>query len=185
MPEFVLHNSIKNGNKSIKYVEMNECKAFDISKRGVTTIYTDALSECNAVAVIAKTIDNGIIAILSHFKPTKDGAITQSAQIGEKLIQQKNKLDLSAKPYVFFNVRGYTDETNNLKPSPNYIFSEIRKVLDNFFKQGYKEAVVPYQNVKRPAFFSSANIFQFDPKNTNHLKMTTVGEKEHFIDLKF
>lgn len=185
MPEMVLATAVRNGDKSIVHVGMNECAAARISESGVNTIFTDALSGCNSVGVVAKAIDGKPVAILSHYTPLPESRRRQCEALQKQLETYDYYLDKSVQPNVFFNVRGYTDEAGTLQPQPNQIFDEIRNVFDKFFKQGYKETVTPYQNVSRPAFFSSANIFQFDKKNLSSLKMTTVGEKERFLDLKY
>ena len=66
----------------------------------------------------------------------------------------------------------------------NNIFEKIRAVMDKFFNKNYDEDIILYQGKNRPPFFSSANIFQFDTKNPNKVKMTTVGENEYFFDLE-
>lgn len=60
---------------------------------------------------------------------------------------------------------------------------KLKKLLTKFFNRDVALEVTPYKNKNRPAFFSSANIFQFDKTNINHVKITNVGEKEHFVDL--
>ncbi len=185
MPEMVLSNAIRSGNKKIVHVGMNESAAVRISQRGVNTVYTDALAGCNSVGVITKTVDGKPLIVLSHYTPLPESVKRQCAAIDKQLSVYDSYIDKSVKPDIFFNVRGYTDLDGILKPQPNNIFDEVRNVLSRFFPKGVKETVTPYPNSKRPAFFSSANIFQFDSKNLNKLKMTTVGEKEHFIDLNY
>lgn len=185
MPEMVLTCAKRSGDKSIVQVGMNECVAARISEGGINTVFTDSLSGCNAVGVVAKALDGKPVVILSHYTPLPESRRLQCEALNKQLSTYDYYLDKTTKPDVFFNVRGYTDESGVLKPQPNQIFDEIRNVLNKFFKQGFTETITPYQNVKRPAFFSSANIFQFDSKNLNKLKITNVGEKERFLDLKY
>ncbi|MBS5802452.1 MAG: hypothetical protein KIC80_05490 [Brachyspira sp.] len=180
MPEIVLAKMERNGNKNVIYVGMNECKSAKILPDGVDTIYTDAIASCNAIGIIMKGKNGKPVALLSHYKPSANelqaSAIAKELQIYEPLI------DKAYMSKVFYNVPGY-ESNGDLKPCVNNVFGKVRQVLDKFFNRNYEEKVTLYKSQNRPPFFSSANIFQFDPQDSSKLKMTTVGEKEHFIDL--
>ena len=154
MPEMVLSSMIRNGDKKIIQVGMNECKAARILPERIHTIYTDGLAGCNSIGIISKGKDGNPIAILSRYTPLP----------------------------VSQTVPGYLDE-GQLKPCVNNVFEKIRAVLEKFFNNNYEEQIILYQNRNRPAYFSSANIFQFDPKDLSKCKMTTVGEKEFFFNM--
>jgi len=76
-----------------------------------------------------------------------------------------------------------TESYGKLCAVPNPIIEKLKTLLAKFFPQGNTIEITPYKNSKRPAFFSSANIFQFNPSDINKLKITNVGENERFIDL--
>ncbi len=187
MPEMRLQNAINAGDKSIVHVSMNESAAVRILRGCINTVYTDALASCNAVGVIAKGKDGCPVAILSHYTPLPLSVLNQIKALEKQLKTYDYWIDKDVKPQVFFNIRGYQrpDNPQELITGSNPILSGVRRMLSKFFPNGITETVVPYQNNKRPAYFSSANIYQFDPENLNKLKVTTVGEKEHFIDLQF
>lgn len=182
MPEMVLAKMIREGNPNIISVGMNECKAVRILPDRIHTIYTDGLASCNSVGVVMKGKDGNPIAILSHYTPLPVSKDLQASTLDKQLATYDYFIDKSKKPKLFFNVPGYQYE-GELKPCVNNIFEKIRKVMDKYYNKNYDEQIILYQGKNRPPFFSSANIFQFDTKNPNKLKMTTVGEKEHFIDL--
>lgn len=184
MPEMVLAKAIRDGNKNIVHVGMNECSAVRILPNKINTIYTDALAGCNSVGVVAKGLDGNPIAILSHYTPLPVSRQNQASSIAKQLDVYDYYIDKTVKPKVFYNVRG-REVNGQFEPCGNAIMGELRNVFNKFFKNGYEEKVMPYQNAGRPGFFSSANIFQFNPSKTSELKITAVGEKEHFIDLKY
>lgn len=184
MPEMVLAKMIREGDKKIVHVGMNECKAVQILPDKIHTIYTDALASCNSVGIIMKGKDGNPVAILSHFIPSASSNELQASSIKYQIETLNPLIDKTNKPKVFYNVPGYESE-EGLKPCVNNIFGKIREALDKFFNKNYDEQIIPYKTKNRPPFYSSANIFQFDTGNPNKLKMTTVGEQEHFIDLNF
>lgn len=184
MPEMVLAKMIREGDKKIVHVGMNECKAVQILPDKIHTIYTDALASCNSVGIIMKGKDGNPVAILSHFIPSASSNELQASSIKYQIETLNPLIDKTNKPKVFYNVPGYESE-ERLKPCVNNIFGKIREALDKFFNKNYDEQIIPYKTKNRPPFYSSANIFQFDTGNPNKLKMTTVGEQEHFIDLNF
>lgn len=187
MPEFRLQNAINAGDKSIVHVGMNEAAAAKITPDGINTIYTDALATCNAVAVIARAKDGYPVAVLSHYTSLPLSVSEQVKALEKHIKGYEPALDTNTAPKVFFNIRGYSAPQNpdELIFGSAQILNCVRRMLGKFFPKGIDEKVVLYKNNKRPAYFSSANIYQFDTADTNKLKVTTVGEKEHFFDLKF
>ena len=184
MPEMVLAAMSRKGDKNIVHVGMNECKAARILPEGIHTIYTDGLASCNAVGVVLKGKDGFPIAILSHYSPLPASKDLQAETLEKQLATYDYFIDKSKRPKLFFNVPGYINDSGELKPCVNNIFEKIRAVMDKFFNKNYDEDIILYQGKNRPPFFSSANIFQFDTKNPNKVKMTTVGENEYFFDLE-
>ena len=182
MPEMVLSAIMRNGDNKIVQVGMNECKAARMLPGRINTIFTDGLAGCNSIGIISKGKDGNPIVILSHYTPLQTSQIAQANAIEKQLETYGAFFDKQTRPKVFYNVPGYFDE-GKLKPCVNNVFEKIHKVLNKFFNNNYDEQIVLYQNKNRPAFFSSANIFQFDPKDLNKCKMTTVGEKEFFFDV--
>lgn len=180
LPEMILNRMVRDGNKNIVRCDMNQSVAAIISSNGVNTIYTDALAGCNAVNITTKLKDKRILSILSHYVPTNvEGQIEA---IKKQLQTYLPYIDLSYKPRAFLNIRGM-ESYGKLEPVPNPIVEKLKSLLGKLFPQGSTMEITPYKNKNRPAFFSSANIFQFDPVNTNKLKITNVGEQEKFIDL--
>lgn len=180
MPEMVLHNLMTNGDKSIVHVDMNDCAAVKITPDGVNTVYTDALNGCNSVGIIAKLKSGNPLAILSHFVPTDTKG--QVKAIEKQLDSYESHIDKRYRPKLFFNIRGFNDY-GKFEAVPNEIVDNIKSLISKFFPQGGDTCVTPYPTKGRGAFFSSANIFQFDPQNLTQLKVTNVGEEEKFIDL--
>ena len=181
MPEMVLSRKMLCGDKSIIHVDMNHCTAARISKKGINTIYTDALNGCNSVGIIAKALDNKPVTVLSHYVPTNvDG---QTRAIEKQLNLYDSYLDKSFTPKLFFNIRGW-NSFGKLEAVPNPIVEKVKNILKKFFPQGIETTIIPYLTKIRPAFFSSANIFQFVPADLSKVKITFVGEKEKFLDLK-
>ncbi|MDR1327053.1 MAG: hypothetical protein LBJ74_01460 [Heliobacteriaceae bacterium] len=183
MPEMRLAQMLRNGDKNIVQVGMNQCKAARILPGKIHTIYTDGLAGCNSVGVVAKGLDGNPVAILSHYTPLQTSRQLQMSVIDKQLQTYDYYLDKTFSPKIFYNIPGYPDEKQVLQPCVNPLVESIKSVFNKWFKSGYDEHIALYQCRNRPAFFSSANIFQFDPKNVNNLKITTVGEKEHFINL--
>lgn len=184
MPEMVLAKMMREGDKNIISVGMNECKAARILPDKINTIYTYGLASCNSVGVIAKGLDGYPITILSHYSPLPLSKDLQASTLEKQLRTYDYFIDKSKRPKLFFNVPGYINDSGELKPCVNNIFEKIRAVMDKFFNKNYDEDIILYQGKNRPPFFSSANIFQFDTKNPNKVKMTTVGENEYFFDLE-
>lgn len=181
MPEMVLDRMIKSGDKSIVHVDMNHCAAAMITPEGVNTIYTDALNGCNSVGIVAKLKNSNPLAILSHYVPTNtDG---QVSALKKQLDTFDSSIDKSYQPKLFFNIRGFSDY-GKFEAVPNEIVDKVKSLISKFFPQGSDTTITPYPTRGRGAFFSSANIFQFDPEDLTKLKITNVGEKEKFIDLK-
>lgn len=180
MPEFVLSRKVARGDKSIAKCEMGSAIAEEISSNGVTTVYTDGLAGCNAINVVAKLNNNRFLSVLSHFAPVFVNE--QVATIAKLLSANANRVNKNYEPYVFMNLRGM-NKGNGLEIIPNPIIAKMQEMLEKIFPQGVKIDVTPYQLSKRPEFFSSANVFQFDPKKISTLKVTNVGEQEKFIDL--
>ena len=65
----------------------------------------------------------------------------------------------------------------------NPILEKVTSLFSTFFQENPTVKVTPYLNKGRPAYFSSANIFQFNPRKLSELKITNVGEKESYINL--
>ena len=179
MPEMRLAAMIRSGDKGIVQVGMNECKAVRILPDRINTIYTDGLASCNSVGVVCRGLDRNPIVILSHYTPLETSRIKQAQTLEEQLKVYDAYIDRSVKPKVFYNVPGYQAE-DGMRPCVNNIFEKIGVVMKKFFGTKFDEQVVLYQHKGRSAYFSSANIFQFDPKKTNEMKITFVGEKELF-----
>lgn len=180
MPEFVLFRKTVHGDKSIAKCDMNKAIAEEISSKGVTTVYTDGLAGCNAINVVTKLNNNRFLSVLSHFAPIYLNE--QIAAISKLLKANASRINKNYEPRVFMNLRG-VDRGNGLEVIPNPIIAKMQEMLANLFPQGVKMDITPYQLFKRPAFFSSANVYQFDPKRISTLKITNVGEQEKFIDL--
>lgn len=180
MPEMVLDMMIKKGNKSILHVDLNQCGAAIISKSGINTVYTDSLSGCNSVGSVIKLNNGQLLMILSHYLP--ENIQEQMDAITRKLKVYEPFIDKSEKPKIFMNIRGYL-QNGNLLPAPNPIISTVKETFNDFFPNGIETQITPYPMLKRPPFYSSANIFQFDANNLNNLKITNVGEKESYVDL--
>lgn len=180
LPEMILGRMIREGDKSIVHCDMNHSVGAIISPNGINTIYTDALAGCNSVNIITKLKDNKFVSILSHYVPTNiEGQINA---IRKQIQTYLPHIDMNYQPKAFLNIRG-RQTYEGLEPVPNPIVDKLKELLDKFFPQGSKMDITPYQNTNRPAFFSSANIFQFDPTDISKSKITNVGEKERFIDL--
>lgn len=180
MPEMILNKMARNGDKSILHTDMNQCTAAIIRKNGITTSYTDALHGCNSVGAVIKLKNGENLCLLSHYVPTNiDGQVNA---IKKQLGTYSRYINKDSKPKIFFNIRGF-DNNGKLEAVPNKIVDKIVELFNEKFKKGVDYTITPYENGKRPAFFSSANIFQFSPNDTNKLKITNVGEKEKFIDL--
>jgi len=174
MPESILASLIRNGDKSIVQVGMNQCAAARITQNGITTIFTDGLAGCNSVGLITKGLDGNPIAMLSHYTPLPASRGNQVEALTKQLNMYEYYFDKSFKPKIFYNLRD--NEPNNP------ILSQCREMLNKRIKN-YDEIIMPYQNTQRPHFFSTANIFQFNPSNLNELKVTGVGEVEKNINL--
>lgn len=178
MPEMVLAEMRKSGNKNILYVDMNHCGAAIVRKNGVNTVYTDALNGCNSVGAAIKLNNGESLFMLSHYVPTNTKG--QAEALAKQLETYKPYYSSEQSPNIFFNVRGYNPEPNKLETVPNPIIESVKNIFAQFFNKKPNVSITPYQNQNRPAFFSSANIFQFDPNDLNSLKITNVGEKEIF-----
>lgn len=181
LPEMVLHRMCSNGDKSILRVDMNHCGAAIIKKGGINTVYTDALNGCNSVGAAIKLNNGNSLFMLSHYVPTNTEG--QISALAKQLETYKPYFSSVQEPQLFFNIRGYKPDGKNLEAVPNPIVNGVKDLFSKFFKKTPKIEITPYQNQNRPAFFSSANIFQFDPQNLKNLKITNVGEKEKFITL--
>ena len=187
LPEMKLWDMIQKGDKSVVHIGMNECVAARITPEGINTVYTDALSGSNAVSFVMKGLDKKPIAIHSHYTPLRESQKNQLAALEKQLQTYDYFVDKTQEPKLFFNLRGLITKANPdvVVGVPNCIIDYVRRLADKFFKNGVDEHIFYYQNNGRPAYFSSANILQFDRENLNKLKLTTVGEKEHFFDLKY
>lgn len=180
MPEMVLFRKTVNGDKSVARCAMNQAIAKEISSSGITTIYTDSLSGCNSINVITKLNNNRFLSVMSHYTPIFINE--QVAAIAKLLKANIGKMNKNYEPRVFLNLRG-VDKENGLEVIPNRVVGKLQEMLDKLFPQGVKMDITPYKYFGRPAFFSSANIFQFDPKKISFLKITNVGEQEKFVNL--
>lgn len=174
MPESILASLIRNGDKSIVQVGMNQCAATRITQNGITTIFTEGLAGCNSVGLVTKGLDGNPIAMLSHYTPLSTSRANQVEVLRKQLDMYQYYFDKSSKPKIFYNLRD--NEPNNP------ILSQCREMLNKRLGN-YDEIIMPYQNTQRPHFFSTANIFQFNPSNLNELKVTGVGEVEKNINL--
>lgn len=182
LPEMVLTNMLNKGNQNILHVDMNQCAAAIIKQSGVSTVFTDSLGGCNAVGLIAKTTTGEPLAILSHYVPTATS--NQVVALSKQLETYSPYLDKTYKPKLFFNTRAIKTAEGELISPPNLIYEKVKALISKFFPQGVETYSELYPTNSRGAFYSSANIFQFDPENLNKLKITFVGEKEKFLDLK-
>ena len=179
MPEMVLHRMRNTGDKSILYVDMNHCVAA-IIKDGINTVFTDALNGCNSVGAKVKLRNGDSLFMLSHYVPTNVQG--QIEALSKQLETYRPYFDSSQKPQIFFNIRGH-EPYGKLEPVANPIIDGVKNLFAKFFNKPAEISVVPYKNQTRPAFFSSANIFQFNPKNLKELKITHVGEIEKIVNL--
>lgn len=182
MPEMVLAKMRNSGDKNILYVDMNHCGAAIIKNNGINIVYTDALNGCNSVAAVIQLKDGRPLFMLSHYVPTNTKG--QAEAIEKQLKTYQLYFDSNQEAKLFFNIRGYSPRENELEVVSNPIIETVKEVFSKFFCKKPKLTITPYENQNRPAFFSSANIFQFDPQDVNKVKITNVGEKELFIDLK-
>lgn len=182
LPEMVLSRMIKNGDSSILHVDMNQCAAAIIKQKGVSTVFTDSLSGCNSVGVLARTTSGEPLAVLSHYVPT--AVDRQVSALSQQLETYAQYLDKTYRPKLFFNTRGLKTFDGEVLSPPNLIFEKVKELMSRFFPQGFDKYVELYPTNGRGAFYSSANIFQFDPEDLSKLKITFVGEKEQFLDLK-
>lgn len=180
MPEMVLSRMRREGAKNIAYCDMNQSVAAIISPNGINTVYADSLAGCNAANIIARLKDGRLLSIMSHYVPTNvDGQIKS---LETQLTTYAPHIDTSRGAQAFLNIRG-RDSYAGLEPVSNPIIEKLKGVLMRFFPKGSKIDITPYLNTNRPAFFSSANIFQFNPSNTSQVKITNVGENERLVDL--
>lgn len=180
MPEMVLANLRRQGDKSILYVDMNHCGAAIIKKGGINTVYTDALCGCNSVGANIKLETGDSLFMLSHYVPTNiDG---QVEALKKQLETYRQYFSKNQTPRLFFNLRGQV-VNGEIKITENPIIEKVKNLFSHFFNNNSQATITPYPNKNRPAFFSSANIYQFDPNDLNKLKITNVGEKESFINL--
>lgn len=180
MPENVLHSLIESGRKDIVHVDMNHCTAAVIKENGIQTIFTDALAGCNSVGSVIPLSTGDQLCILSHYVPTNQtgqvAAIEKQIKTYEPWFQKGKDVQL------FFNLRDDSLTSTNNKSS-NPIVENVVNLFKKYFNKNTNVHLDLYQNNNRPAFFSTANIFQFDSKN-KLLKITNVGEKEYFMNLK-
>ena len=181
MPEMVLSRLIRNGDKSILRVDMNQCGAAIIKSNGIKTVYTDGLCGCNSVASVIKLKNGQNLMILSHYVPTNRKG--QLEALKKQLKAYELYIDKNKKPQLFFNIRGNRNIRGDLEINPNPIINEVEDLYKSFFNHGVDTSITPYVTENRNAFFSSANIFQFDPSNTPTLKITNVGEVEQYVNL--
>ena len=183
IPENVLSKMIQNGDKTIVQVGMNESKAVRILENGTKTHFTDGLNGCNGVQVVAKGLDGNPISIMSHYTPLEKSRINNQSAIEKQLDVYDYYIDKTVKPKIFYNVAG-TKVNEQLVAKENPLFAQLKSVFDKFFKQGYEEKIIPYEPINTTPFDSKAMISQFDKtQNGWDMKLTTVGEKEHFINL--
>ncbi|MDD3419231.1 MAG: hypothetical protein PHE78_01375 [Candidatus Gastranaerophilales bacterium] len=179
IPENRLAQMIQSGDKSVVQVGMNQSAATRILPNGINTLYTDGLAGCNATLLVSKGLDGNPIALMSHYTPLEKSRQLNVTAFEKQLNAYSYYMDPKTKPKVFFNVRG--EETQGvLKEVPNPIMEQLNGVLKKFFPQGIDQKVIPYSTKNISPFDSHAMIAQFDK---NKMKLTTVGEKEHFIDL--
>ena len=181
MPEMVLHSMRNAGNKSILHVDMNHCAAAVIKENGINTVFTDALNGCNSVGAAIRLNTGDSLFMLSHYVPTNTKG--QIEALGKQLETYKPYFTSAQEPQLFFNIRGYAPDGKSLEAVPNPIIDGVKKLFSKYFTKSPNVHVTPYQNQNRPAFFSSANIFQFEPQNLKKVKITNVGEKEKFVTL--
>jgi len=179
IPEIALANAIAQGDKSIVKVGMNQTAAVRMSEKGINTLYTDGLAGCNATLIVAKGLDGKPISIMSHYTPLKTSRELNYKKLEEQLNTYDHYIDKKSKPKVFFNLKG-EDVNGIVKETENPIVKELEPLFKKFFKQGYKQKVIPYSGKSNTPFDSNAFVAQF---GGDKMKLTTVKEKEHFIDL--
>lgn len=183
MPENVLSKMIQNGDKTIVKVGMNESKAVRVLENGTKTHFTDGLNGCNGVQVVAKGLDGNPISVMSHYTPLELSRLNNQKAIEKQLDMYNYYIDKTVKPKVFFNIAG-KEVNGQLVAKENPLLAQLKSVLDKFFKQGYEEKIIPYEAVNKTPFDSKAMISQFEKTSNGwDMKLTTVGEKEHFINL--
>lgn len=184
IPEQILTKLVQNGDKTIAKVGMNESSAVRILENGVKTHFTEGLNGCNGVLCVAKGLDGNPISILSHYTPLEASRALNIKAFEKQLSTYDYYIDKSIKPKVFYNITGKNINGQTVA-NENPLISQMKTVLDKFFKkQGYDEKIIPYEAVNKTPFDSKAMIAQFDKNQTNwQMKLTTVGEKEHHINL--
>ena len=182
MPEVRLATMMQSGGNDIVHVGMNQCGAALIKENGVNIIFTDGLAGCNSVGLVAKTLEGKPFAVLSHYVPS--AMDRQVKNIGQQLETYSYYLDKKYKPKLFFNILA-VEINGQLTLGQNPIIEKAKALLAKYFPQGFETSVTPYpSNGSRPAFYSSANIFQFSPQDLNKLEIINVGENVKNIDLK-
>ena len=180
MPEMVLAKMRNSSNNSILYVDMNHCGAARIKKGGIHTVYTDALNGCNSIGASIKLNNGENLFILSHYVPTN--TVGKVKAIEKQLEVYKPYFNSDQAPNLFFNIRGH-EPNGKLEAVANPVVDSVKDLFAKFFVKKPNTFITPYKNQNRPAFFSSANIFQFNPQNLNELKITNVGEEVIFVML--
>lgn len=183
IPEHVLTKMINQSNKTIQHVGMNESKAVRISENGINTIFTDGLNGCNGVSCVVKGLDGNPMVIMSHYTPLATSRTLNTNAFEKQLDAYDYFIDKSVKPKVFYNITGKNVD-GQLVANENPLITQLKSVFDKFFKQGYEEKIIPYESVAKTPFDSHAMISQFEKAATGwDMKLTTVGEQEHFLKL--
>lgn len=183
IPENILHKMLQGGEKSIAHVGFNSSKGVRILENGTKTVFTDGLCGCNGVQLVAKGLDGNPISIMSHYTPLA-GSRTLNVNAFEKQLETyAYYLDKTYKPKVFYNLAG-KEVDGKLVANENPIVSQLKSVFDKFFKQGHEEKIIPYEAINKTPFDSKSMISQFEKTKSGwDMKLTTVGEKEHYVNL--
>jgi len=183
IPENFLTKLLQGGNKTIQKVGMNESKTVRILEGKVETVFTDGLNGCNAFQFVAKGLDGNPITMMSHYTPLEASRSLNVNALEKQLETYNYYIDKSFKPKVFFNLPG-KEINGQMVANENPLIAQLKSVLDKFLKQGYEEKIIPYEAINKTPFDSKAMISQFEKtKNGWDMKLTTVGEQEHFIKL--
>ncbi len=179
----VLNKMIAGGDKTIRKVGFNENAAVRILPKGINTIFTDGLEGCNAVKCVVKGLDGNPIEIATHYTQLEKSRLKNTDVFEKQLEAYNSYIDKNTKPKVFYSIPGKA-ENGQIVANDSPIIKQLKEVFDKFFKQGYEEKIIPYEAVSKTPFDSKSMISQYSKENEKWgMKLTTVGEKEHIINL--
>lgn len=183
IPEDVLARLIQRGEKSVIKAGINESKGIRVLENGVNTVFTDGLNECNGVMFVAKGLDGNPIVLPMHCARSVDSINLNMDKFEKQLTAYDYWIDKKSKPAIFYNVSG-TSQNGRLLPRENNLVPRVRSILNNFFKQGCDETIIPYEARIHSPNDSTSMIAQFEKLSKNwQMKLTTVGEKVQKFNL--